>query len=145
MKVTPSNQTLILAGEREPFAPRSQPAPDGASTEAVLQRLTIVAARPDKTLWYVEANYQPNQSGSHEATSGNFGAMPMPQGRGPTASRQDALPTASSVAPRELSALDSLRVPGGAASGSARAVGLYASTQNILADAPASSRLDVHA
>jgi len=55
VKIIPSNQTLILASERRPAS-----APDvRSSSETVLQRVTIVAARPDTTLVYLQADYAP--------------------------------------------------------------------------------------
>ena len=50
MKILPSNQSLILAGE--PAGPRGRPAASGAA----LQRVTILTARRDTTI-VVQADY----------------------------------------------------------------------------------------
>jgi hypothetical protein len=141
LKVTPSNQTLILAGERDAFGDRPPAFGEGASSDSVLQRLTIVAARPNDTLWYVQADYQPASS--------------LAVASDPTA----ASCTADSAAPAGLLALSPANSIQGSqttitagprqtprpTAGLLRGVGLYASTQNMLTDAPASRRLDVHA
>ncbi len=123
MKVTPSNQTLILAGERDAFGVRPPASREGASGDSVLQRLTIVAARPNDTLWYVQADYQPASSLA-VASSPTLALAVDPQTDTPAAGKPPV--------PRP-------------AAGLPRGVGLYASTQNLLTDAPASRRLDVHA
>ena len=125
VKITPSNQTLILASERDAFGVRPPASSEGASGDSVLQRLTIVAARPNDTLWYVQADYQPASSLAVASS-----AIPAPaQALG---LRTDAPAAGKPPLPRP-------------AAGLPRGVGLYASTQNLLTDAPASRRLDVHA
>jgi hypothetical protein len=56
-----SNQTLILASERglanRPPATSLTARRQDAGSDAVLQRVTIVAARPDNTLLYLRADY----------------------------------------------------------------------------------------
>jgi hypothetical protein len=52
VRVTPNNQTLILAGERAPTR-----GADAVGSNAVLQRVTLLAARPDDTLVYFRADY----------------------------------------------------------------------------------------
>jgi hypothetical protein len=64
VKVTPSHQTLILAGEYSP-ARRSTPPFGGAVTASAgagLTRLTVVAARADSSLVLLRADYFPEQS-----------------------------------------------------------------------------------
>jgi hypothetical protein len=105
MKAIPSNQTLILANERgvsggRPAAALGHAARIG-SGDSVLKRVTIVAAHPDTTLVYLQADY----------------AFAEPSPQAPRGSPQ---------------ALD-------------RGVGLYASTQRILAEAPATAHIDVYA
>ncbi len=60
MKIAPHNQTLILASERAP-AGRSQNTPGKASNVssaiAPRDRVTIVAARADATVVYLQADY----------------------------------------------------------------------------------------
>jgi hypothetical protein len=156
VKVTPSHQTLILAGEHDPLDSRNRSSPDLRPDEAVLQRLTIVAARPDDTLWYVQADYQPAMSGSQAqpariagtAATAPPGRPAIPQALGPyAAGRTDpgvTTPDAAVDAPLAMAAGDAqpmLRTPSG---GRSRA-GLYARTQNMLLDPPSSPRLDVHA
>jgi len=61
VKVIPSNQTLLLANEREKSGGRPTTALvralGNAADEAVLKRVTIVASRPDDTLVYLQADY----------------------------------------------------------------------------------------
>jgi hypothetical protein len=58
VKITPRNQTLILAGER--FGPRAKSGNtrDAGARVTVRSRVTIVAARPDATVLYVQADYR---------------------------------------------------------------------------------------
>lgn len=65
MKVTPSNQTLILANEGPAGTPaqsalrsamQSVPGADSGG-DSVLQRVTIVTAHPDSTMVYMQADY----------------------------------------------------------------------------------------
>ena len=62
MKVTPNNQTLILAGERGYGVPSRgalvSALPDGSSG-SVLKTVTIMTALPDTTLIYLRADYAP--------------------------------------------------------------------------------------
>jgi hypothetical protein len=62
MKVTPNNQTLILAGERGYGVPSraalASALPDGSSG-SVLKTVTIMTALPDTTLVYLRADYSP--------------------------------------------------------------------------------------
>ena len=71
MKVTPSNQTLILASERRGSGIRGGAAPtETSSTGAVLQRVTIVASQPDSTVLYLRADYAtPAGSGASNGTA----------------------------------------------------------------------------
>jgi hypothetical protein len=62
VKITPSSQTLILAGER-----RGSSNPTGATsaskagaTGSRLSRLTIVATQPDTSVVYLRADYSPD-------------------------------------------------------------------------------------
>ena len=94
VKVSPSNQTLILASESG--VPAAQQAPTAfdrlasASTDAVLQRVTIVAARPDSTLMYYQADYAtPDDAGT--AAGGTYSR--------PVASSIPSLRTASAAMP----------------------------------------------
>ena len=62
MNISPRNQTLILASERrgqgdQTHAGNLSRALDAASNGGILRRLTIVAARPDDELVYVQADY----------------------------------------------------------------------------------------
>ncbi|MGA2188644.1 MAG: hypothetical protein ABSH33_08940 [Steroidobacteraceae bacterium] len=137
MKVTPSNQTLILASERGGPTPRPAAALDHAlsiaSGDTVLQRLTIVASHPDATLLYVQADYAaPAESASNPARS--FGNAPSTGALIAPAANTGAVARAAPSAPRSLSQ-----------STGNRGVGLYASTQRILADSPATPHIDVHA
>jgi hypothetical protein len=62
VKISPSNQTLILASERQVKGNKTSSgnlsrALDAVATGGTLQRLTIVAARPDDELVYVQADF----------------------------------------------------------------------------------------
>jgi len=145
VKVSPSNQTLILASESG--VPAAQQAPTAfdrlasASTDAVLQRVTIVAARPDSTLMYYQADYAtPDDAGT--AAGGTYSR--------PVASSITSLRTASAAMPAPAggesfasgTAGAMARVSSPAAS---RGVSLYARTQGNLAESPTTGYLDVHA
>jgi hypothetical protein len=59
VKIVPSNQTLILAGEgaagKLAVSPRQ--GADPSASGPVLQRVTVVTALPDSTMVYVHADY----------------------------------------------------------------------------------------
>jgi hypothetical protein len=136
VKVTPSNQTLILAGERGGPTARSAAGLDHtltiASGDAVLQRVTIVAAHPNDTLVYVQADY----AAANESA-------PRP-GRSPIdASATDAV--IASIGKSGTMALPAPQAPRSGPQTMSRGVGLYVSTQRILSDAPAAVHIDVHA
>lgn len=173
MKITPSNQTLILAGERRGQGAASGNSPGKAvanSTPAgsVLQRVTIVAARPDTTVVYLRADYSPATTGASDS-----GVTYVPR----NASRP-ALPGAGDAAlgsESPTSANTSLPTTAGRSSGTSlvlRPVGAtrdaygnsvssssttpgissylhpaeqYAQTQRILGITPRVPQIDVHA
>jgi hypothetical protein len=60
LKITPSNQTLILAGERSPLDQSAGLVGNGAA----LKRVTILAARPDATV-VVQADYYSRDDDSY--------------------------------------------------------------------------------
>ncbi len=126
MKIIPSNQTLILAGESG--APRrfQTPATGNAGGAAVLQRVTVVASRPDDTLIYLQADYSSPADSSARTVSP---ASTASTGKAVTA--LSGLPTFA--APR-----------GGNSYQSGRGIELYASTQRLPAAAPV-AHIDVHA
>ena len=131
MKVIPSNQTLILANERGVSGGRPAAAlgdaPRIGSGDSVLQRVTIVAARSDTTLIYLQADYA-----SAEPSSGRAQSVDAPGAVVATILKSGGLARAPQ-APRSFpQALN-------------RGVGLYASTQRILAEAPVTVHIDVHA
>jgi hypothetical protein len=143
VKVTPSNQTLILASERGGIPPRPATLLDRAlgiaSGDSVLQRLTIVAAHPDDTLVYVQADYA---AGANSA-SGGMQSSVQSSADAPTAGALVA-PLANPGAVARV-APQTLPAPRGVPQSLSRGIGLYASTQRILADAPATVHIDVHA
>ena len=135
VKVTPPNQTLILASERA----NSAVAPgmmrgvgrvlDASPSGAVLRRLTIVAEQPDEVV-YIRADYAP----AHETATGadayaivssNRSAVPSPPQEGLSAYRN----------PVSYRNGTSNRGP----------VEQYAQTQRMLNDTPAAPLIDVHA
>ena len=123
MKVTSSNQTLILASERNPIRRGpvaldqilSLPNPEG------LQRITIVASRPDDSHVYVQADYAPVDTASVAASGASADALPIALAKAP-------------MAPRSAGS-----------QGRSRGIALYASTQAISNAAPVTMRIDVHA
>lgn len=73
MKILPTNQTLILAAEREPSVV-PLPAPGQA-----LRSVTVVAARPDAPVLYLRADYSPPDEAAPDRT-----ALPARAPRAPT-------------------------------------------------------------
>ncbi len=125
MKVTPSNQTLILASERGASGGFSTPALRNAAGESTLKRVTILASRPDDTLVYLQADYFTTAESSAPA-------LPSPSSAAEPLATVTALPARISLpAP-----------PRGNSYTSSRGVELYSSTQRMLA-ATAITRLDV--
>lgn len=70
MKITPRNQTLILASEgRAPATPPgSSQAKNAFFGDAVLQHVTIVASQPDNSLLYLRADYTTGADGGGAAS-----------------------------------------------------------------------------
>jgi hypothetical protein len=153
VKVAPSNQTLILAGERAPAAGMSavglsRPAglsgpaglalPAGLSRPAgspgndpVLQRLTIVAARPDSTMVYLRADYAAGDGSAPEADSpGVYGVT------------GNTLVSGGQTQPSLTRAV--VTTPRSDPHASSRGISLYASTQRMSLET-VSGVLDVHA
>jgi hypothetical protein len=124
VKVTPSNQTLILASERGASGGFSTPVLRNAAGESTLQRVTILASRPDDTLVYLQADYS-------TTTEPSARALPSPSSAADMGATLTALP-----------ARISLPAPRGNSYTSSRGVELYSSTQRMLA-ATAITRLDV--
>lgn len=124
VKVTPSNQTLILASERGASGGFSTPVLRNAAGESTLQRVTIIASRPDDTLVYLQADYS-------TTTEPSARALPSPSSAADMGATLTALP-----------ARISLPAPRGNSYTSSRGVELYSSTQRMLA-ATAITRLDV--
>jgi hypothetical protein len=157
MKVTPQNQTLLLASDRGSAA--GQPVPAAAvppgTDEHVLKRLTIVAARPDDSMMYVQADYGLKSDSSTPLLVGGGGvARSLPA----SSSRDE-----STALPAELAAIPPglpvrlganlpvsrsagmLSAPARRETGSLRGVGLYASTQQMAGGARPGQHLDVRA
>jgi hypothetical protein len=133
MKVTPNNQTLILAGERGDGVPSrgalASALPDG-SRASVLKTVTIMTALPDATLVYLRADYSPPA----DAPSARFIATaPKPA---LTYARSDS---AANWPP------GALRDAYGNPRAQSRRVELYAQTQLLLTSTPKTAQIDVHA
>ena len=137
MKVIPSNQTLILANERGVSGGRPAAAlgdaPRIGSGDSVLQRVTIVAARSDTTLIYLQADYA-----SAEPSSGRAQSVDAPGAVVATILKSGGLADYAFAEP-------SPQAPRSFPQALNRGVGLYASTQRILAEAPVTVHIDVHA
>jgi hypothetical protein len=127
VKVVPSNQTLILAGERGPGG-YSAPALPSAGGETTLTRVTIVASRPDDTLVYLQADYSPLAESSARAL--------LPTTAAPSTEARGTLPA--------LPARLAQQAPRGNSYSSRRGIELYASTERMLAETP-TTHIDVHA
>ena len=81
MKVNPSNQTLLLASERDRLPVKAagtslDRALNAASSGGILKRLTIVAAEPDTSLVYVHADYAADGDETRPETGGTGDASP---------------------------------------------------------------------
>jgi hypothetical protein len=147
VKVTPSNQTLILANERPGLSGKSSMTLDQALNTApgsVLQRVTIVAARPDTTLLYLRADYS-SQTDSPSTPPDDSIAVDE---RADTIARTDAgtlvassTPSRNSLMAQNIARRDTYGNP----QTMNRAVEQYASTQRILVDGAEPVRVDVHA
>jgi hypothetical protein len=144
VKVIPSNQTLILAGEHGAQGGRSGTVghafvdASGAailpSGGAVLKRVTMVTEFPDSTRVYVRADYASHR----DAAPDNVVAI---QPRSISPRTQDAISGASKDVygnPQTLSRQAGL-------SAHLRPEEQYAQTQRILADTRPTVHLDVHA
>lgn len=130
MKIVPSNQTLILAGESGMSGGFQTRALRNAGGDAVLQRVTVLASRPDDTLIYLRADYS-SLAGSQARTVGSGSAQVSKASTSRAVVTQTGLP-----------AYDSSR--SGSSYNSGRGIELYASTQRL----PAATRvthIDVHA
>jgi hypothetical protein len=136
VKVIPSNQTLILASERGVSGGRPATALGHTlsigSGDSVLKRVTIVAARPDATVVYLQAEYDSAAKSSPGAAQTSVDAA-APGTVVATIPKSSALAPVSPQTPRNFPQALS------------RGVGLYASTQRILSEAPATIHIDVHA
>jgi hypothetical protein len=137
VKVTPGNQTLILASERGPAAGMparalSQSVPSRA-TDAVLQRITIVAARPDSTVVYLRADYAAEDRSPLAPASA----------RTYDATRQDIVP-GDPTQPR-TPARAGLPAPRPDPYGSNRGISLYTSTHRMSLETITAVHVDVHA
>jgi hypothetical protein len=134
VKVIPSNQTLILSGERSPSGdPRIGALPytlRNAGSETVLKRFTLVASRPDATLLYVQADYSPTTETTQRAEPSMD-----------TALAGTAVATARTSGALERVSPEASR---GNAYRSSRGVELYASTQRMHSEARL-PQIDVHA
>jgi hypothetical protein len=135
MKVIPSNQTLILAGERGHIAP-SRPAlgsaPHDGTSGSVLKTVTIMTALPDTTFVYLRADYSPRDA----APSARSVAVAMPPKPPSTYARSDSAANRSPGALRD--AYGNLRAQ-------SRHVELYAQTQLLLTSTTDTAHIDVHA
>jgi hypothetical protein len=164
VKVTPSNQTLILASERPGSGARSgtplDRALNDASVGAVLKRVTIVAARPDTTVVYLRADYSSEADkapAKQDPPSGNAAPPLLPR---ISAAPQTGSPAAETAAIPSGALVALAKSPGAqrdaygnlqpanrdaAVSSSLPPAEQYARTQRILTEAPLTARIDVRA
>ncbi len=170
MKVTPSNQTLILASERGARGGNSgvgvAQTPGSASSAAVLQRVTMVTALPDSTLVYLRADYARQSDVVPDNVVATQPKAAPPQSKAPTrdydvsdGSKDPVTGNAIVASPRPFaaglarlsgaSAKDAFGNPQllsqGGLSSQLRPEEQYAQTQRILGEVPYRAHLDVHA
>jgi len=146
VKVTPANQTLILASDRRGAAnkPATALGKTPATGGSVLQRVTIVAARPDDTLIYVSADYAQALGVAGTQTAAYAGRTYAAPGG---ASRSNAV---AAVAPTSSSARDNFgnlvsRNLGSTLTSYLKPAEQYARTQRMLSDVPRVQQIDVYA
>jgi hypothetical protein len=104
-------------------------APHNAASETVLKRVTIVAARPDDTLLYLQADY-----------SSTAESLAHPEPSMSAAATGNAVASLTGM-PARISPQAS---PAGGRYSSSRGIELYASTQRMPAETPM-THIDVHA
>jgi len=157
VKITPSNQTLILASER-----RGAINPTGATSASktgasgsTLSRVTIVATQPDTSVVYLRADYSPHggdavggpitygalSSGTAVAAQTSTAATNAPRG-----STTTSYALASSSAVRSSSGGTS-RYSGTSSSSylNLKPAEQYAFTQRILSSTPVVQHIDAYA
>jgi hypothetical protein len=169
VKVTPSNQTLILANERpysgEKSSTRLDQALNAAASGAVLKRVTIVAARSDAVV-VVRADYssKTDEAPADSGTPGNavttllragsaMATLPRPisqeTGNSDSAggSTRGGLATVAKVSGAKRDAYGNLQAANrdGGASSYLKPAEQYARTQRILVATPEAGHIDVHA
>ncbi|MGO9512858.1 MAG: hypothetical protein ACLP2F_04345 [Steroidobacteraceae bacterium] len=151
MKVAPSQQSLILASEYLAPSATSSAVLNAAlgltASGAVLNRVTVVAARPDATLILLRADYSPRTGLTNDSPAVGEVDPEPPRHDGGT----NPVPTSISAQRSLTQPRNSLRL----ASGSfARSRGgssvfspadLYARTQDSLGDMPKGIHVDVRA
>jgi hypothetical protein len=125
LKILPSNQSLILAGE--PGGPRARPPAGGAS----LQRLTILTARQDSTV-VVQADYF-----SHDE------ALPFDSANDTVASGSANYPPPSRAATGLAATTLAATSRNATISSYLNPIELYTRTQRGLNDTPRPALLDV--
>jgi hypothetical protein len=165
VKIAPSNQTLILAGDsatgKSAVSPRQSA--DPSANGAVLQRVTVVTALPDSTMVYVHADYAP---ASTAAAGRMVATQPKAATQSPVATTNAAAADAESAdtdpsdasghsgtlvqlsSPEYTSLLhssDGSRDPSGNPQSPNQNVNLYAQTQLINAGGNKPTLVDVHA
>lgn len=169
MKITPSNQTLILASERgsagtsavdtqasskallEGAAAGNGSMSDAAAGvdlgtgDSVLKRVTIVTAHPDSTMVYLQADYAASDA-TYTDISPNRVVATVPAATPSTQIARSSGVAASRGALVSSGSSSAINLTGHPA----RGIALYASTQNILLDATSSNgvdwfHIDVHA
>jgi hypothetical protein len=139
MKVTPNNQTLILAGERGYGVPSRgalvSAVPDGARG-SVLKTVTIMTALPDTTLVYLRADYSPSADYSLPADARSPWSIATAPKPALAYARTDSTANRGSGA---------LRDAYGNPRAQSRHVELYAQTQRLLTSTANAVHIDVRA
>jgi len=159
VKVTPSNQTLILGPAHglqvtptAPAAPAAVPViPDFGAGDSVLKRVTIVTAHPDSTVVYMRADYDAPESSFAESDDNVVATIPAST---PAANASRVNPPAAIASANDPSAAGSQTggrslTPAarwnnaGISTRGARALSLYASTQGHSSNLGMAGHVDV--
>ncbi len=131
VKITPTNQTLILASERRGSSnlTGATSASKAGATGSTLSRVTIVATQPDTTVVYLRADYTPSRT----LTSNGVTAAPRASANPSYAVTSSSTGTSSYSGTSSSSYLN------------LKPAEQYAFTQRILSLAPVVQHIDAYA
>jgi len=159
VNITPSSQTLILAGEQVPQSAKpgvsAGQGHDAAPSGAVLRRVTMLTAWPDSTLVYVRADYAPPANPSPDnvvaiqpksiVASAHTGISEGAAAGTTLVAQPRRYSLSVRTHSRDVNGNPQSPSGGGGLSTYLKPEEQYAQTQRILAGEPRTSHLDVHA